>query len=177
MAKKYYLIVDGYNIMHSWDELRDLMNLDLDSARNSLVDTMAEYAKSSGEQVMVVFDAYHPRGKRTYAERKGIDVIFTEENETADKYIERLVDKIGRKSRRNEIRVASSDSMIQNIVLGRGATRVSAQELKHIVKNQKNENQRISKKLKKEIDKNLVTIDNENLEKINEYIKMLKDKD
>lgn len=177
MAKRYYMIVDGYNIMYSWQDLKETMAIDLELARKSLIDTMAEYAKSSGEEVMVVFDAYVAKGKRTYAETKGIQVIFTEENETADQYIERLVDRIGRRSRRNEIRVASSDGMIQNIVLGRGATRVSAGELRQIVKDQKEENKRISKRLKKEIDKNLVTIDNENLEKINEYIKKLKNKE
>lgn len=174
MAKSDYLIVDGYNILHDWPELTNLMTIDLETARKSLMDTLAEYSKSSGVRVHLVFDAYEPKGSRTYLERKGIEVIFTQENETADKYIERLIDRIGRKSRQSEIKVASSDAMIQRIILGRGATRVSASELKQMILDQKEKNTRIGSKLKKETHQNLVTLDEENLAKLDEYIKSLK---
>lgn len=173
MAKRSYLIVDGYNILHSWPELIKLMTIDLESARRSLIDTLAEYSKSSGVRVYLVFDAYDPRGKRSQYEKKGIQVIFTQENETADQYIERFIDGLGKKTRSNEIRVATSDGMIQSIVLGRGATRVSASELKQIILDQKAESKRIGNKINKKNNKNLVSIEDKNLEALEEYMKKL----
>lgn len=173
MSRKHYLIVDGYNIMHAWPDLISLMEMSLETARESLIDTMIEYAKSSGEYVILVFDAYDPKGNRTFDDSKGIDIVFTKEGETADSYIERLVDRLTKRSKKNIIRVASSDGMIQNIVLGRGAARISSTELKEMVMAQKRLNKRISTKLKKEIDKNLVQIDDEKLKIIEDYLKSI----
>lgn len=177
MANKHYLLVDGYNIIHHWPELRNQMAIDLETSRKSLIDTMAEYAKSSGVRVLIVFDAYEPTGNGSHEVKKGIEIIFTRENETADAYIERLVARLTSRSRRNIVRVASSDGMIQNIVLGRGATRLSASELKQVVVDQKNSNQRIREKLKKDIHKNLVDLGEENLKKIDKFIEELNKED
>src|SRR5699024_9325932 len=92
-----YLFVDGYNIINSWDDLKELSEIALDTARNQLVDIMAEYQSYTETKVIVVFDAHMVKknsGKREYV--KGVEVVYTKENETADHYIEKTLDDIGR---------------------------------------------------------------------------------
>lgn len=131
-----FLLVDGYNIINSWPELcNEAKQISLESARYKLIETMADYSAFTGIYVMVVFDAHQvDKNQRTNYTINGIDVVFTKEGETADNYIEKVVDAIGREQR---VRVATSDWVEQQIVMGRGAGRISArelyQEVKHLI--------------------------------------------
>lgn len=125
---KEYLFVDGYNIINAWGELKELSKISLEVARNELIETMAEYQSFSGVRVTVVFDAHMVKKNSGMTDEvKGVEIVYTRENETADHYIERRLNDIGRTE---VVRVATSDWMEQQIVLGRGGTRVSARELK-----------------------------------------------
>lgn len=143
-----YLFVDGYNIINSWQSLIELKNVSLEDARNELIDTMIEFSHSTKEHIILVFDAYLVKksGGKTY-KRDGIDVIFTKEFETADHYIERQLDEIGKLT---NVRVATSDNVEQQIILSRGGTRISARELEAEVNNSKNKVNYVAKKLKEE---------------------------
>lgn len=143
-----YLFVDGYNIINSWQSLIELKNVSLEDARNELIDIMIEFSHSTKEHIILVFDAYLVKksGGKTY-KRDGIDVIFTKEFETADHYIERQLDEIGKLT---NVRVATSDNVEQQIILSRGGTRISARELEAEVNNSKNKVNYVAKKLKEE---------------------------
>ena len=106
-----YLFVDGYNIINSWQPLIELKNVSLEDARNELIDIMIEFSHTRREHIILVFDAYLVKksGGKTY-KKDGIDVIFTKEFETADHYIERQLDEIGRLT---NVRVATSDNVEQ----------------------------------------------------------------
>lgn len=130
MAKrsKEYLFVDGYNIINAWGDLKEKTKVSLEVARDELIEHMVEYQSCSGIKVIVVFDAHMVKGNSGKHEcRKGVEIVYTKQSETADQYIERRLDEIGRKE---VVRVATSDWMEQQIVLGRGGTRISARELK-----------------------------------------------
>ena len=124
---KEYLFVDGYNIINSWDSLKEKQKINLEEARDSLLEILAEYHHYSGIEIIVVFDAHLVKGNSGKEfDHKGIKVIFTRENETADHYIERTLDSLGRIK---TIRVATSDWLEQQMVLSRGGIRISAREL------------------------------------------------
>ncbi|MCF6465863.1 NYN domain-containing protein [Clostridium sp. Cult2] len=170
-AKEYkeYLFVDGYNIINSWNNLRELSNLNLEVAREELIETMAEYQHYSGIKVIVVFDAHLVKGNAGKKETvKGVEVIYTKENETADQYIEKTLDDIGRIKR---VRVATSDWMEQQIVLGRGGTRISARELEVEILNQRNLIRRKKSKEKDKTELFIGKLDEEILKKLNRWRK------
>jgi predicted RNA-binding protein with PIN domain len=123
-----FLLVDGYNIINAWPELSDeVKRIDLGSARDKLIDIMADYSASTGIFIIIVFDAHQvDKNRRTNYTINGVDVVYTKEGETADHYIEKVVDAIGREEK---VRVATSDWIEQQIVMGRGADRISAREL------------------------------------------------
>ncbi|MDZ5474282.1 NYN domain-containing protein [Bacillus sp. 31A1R] len=121
------LIVDGYNIIGAWPELRELKNKDLASARDRLVEKMAEYQAYSGFRVIVVFDAHFVKGVEKKIKNSKVEVIFTRNNETADERIEKLA--IDLNNRRTQIHVATSDFTEQWAIFGQGALRKSAREL------------------------------------------------
>ena len=124
-----YLLVDGYNIINSWGDLVEAAKISLETARIKLAEIMADYSAQTGIKVVVVFDAHMVEGRhRAKYASSGIDIIFTKEGETADHYIEKVADAIGREQ---EVVVATSDWIEQQIVMGRGASRISARELKH----------------------------------------------
>ncbi|MDO5707129.1 MAG: NYN domain-containing protein [Andreesenia angusta] len=128
MNRKEYLFVDGYNVINDWENLKALSNMQLELARNQLIETMAEYHALTNINVTVVFDAYKVKANPGKKESiKGINIVYTKEHQTADAYIEQTIHKIGRLKR---VRVATSDSLEQQVILGRGATRISARELK-----------------------------------------------
>lgn len=130
-----YLFVDGYNIINAWSNLKELSNISLEVAREELIEIMAEYQSFTGVKVIIVFDAHMVKGNSGKKENiKGVDVIYTRERETADQYIEKVLDEIGREK---TVKVATSDWLEQQIVLGRGGTRLSARELEVQVKNMK----------------------------------------
>lgn len=125
--KEEYLLVDGYNIIFAWDELKELAKVNLDSARGSLMDILCNYQGYKKNTVILVFDAYKVKGNPgSDTMYHNIHVIFTKEAETADSYIERVTHEIGKK---HNVTVATSDALVQMITLGQGARRMSARGL------------------------------------------------
>lgn len=123
-----YLLVDGYNIIFSWDELKSIAQDDLDAARSTLIHILSNYQGVRKCKVILVFDAYKVKGGTRSVERQfQVDVVYTKEAETADMYIEKASYEISRKHR---VRVATSDALEQMIILGHGAERLSANDLK-----------------------------------------------
>ena len=119
-----YLLVDGYNVIFAWDELRRLAEGSLDAARRRLMDILCNYAGYRRCVPILVFDAYKVRGGAREVERyHNLYVVYTREAETADMYIERATHELAKERR---TRVVSSDGAEQVIVLGHGALRVSA---------------------------------------------------
>ncbi|MDE5764265.1 MAG: NYN domain-containing protein [Ruminococcus sp.] len=123
-----YLLVDGYNIIFAWDELKKIASENLDSARAELINMMCSYQGCTGYEIIVVFDAYRVKGRHRDVEKYyNISVVYTGESETADSYIERVTHEL---SKTHRVRVATSDGPEQMIIFGNGAMRVSASELK-----------------------------------------------
>ena len=122
-----YLLVDGYNIIFAWPELKELAAVNLDAARVKLQDILCNYQGYKKCQVILVFDGYKVKGNPgEVIEYHNIHVIFTKEAETADQYIEKVTQQIGR---RYQVAVATSDKLEQVIILGKGAMRLSARDL------------------------------------------------
>ena len=119
-----YLLVDGYNIIFAWDELKKAAAENLDAARKKLCDLLCNYQGYRRCRVILVFDAYKVKGGLGSVEKyHNITIVYTKEAETADAYIERATYEIGRQHR---VRVATSDGPEQIIILGHGALRLSA---------------------------------------------------
>lgn len=173
--KKYYLLVDGYNIINAWQDLKDAQDISLDNARDLLIDIMAELAKITGERTIIVFDSYLQKNPlRQYISKKGIEIVFTKEFETADNYIESFVSHAGK---HDIIKVASSDAIIQSITFGKGASRISAMELKHYYESSKEQTiNRLTRNTKKHSkkSKNIVSISKESFALLEEIEKQLK---
>lgn len=121
------LLVDGYNMIGAWKQLRHLRDSNLEEARNRLLELMAEYKAALGWRVIVVFDAYHVPGVESSFVQHAVEVIYTRKNETADERIEKLTNEL--KGRKIQIYVATSDLTEQNVIFGQGALRKSAREL------------------------------------------------
>ena len=120
-----YLLVDGYNIIFAWDELKAIARDNLDAARQRLMDLMSNYQGYKKCEIILVFDAYKvPRGTGEVSKYHNIYVVYTKEAETADAYIEKTTYALSRKNYR--VRVATSDYAEQMIILGHGALRLSA---------------------------------------------------
>jgi predicted RNA-binding protein with PIN domain len=123
-----YLIVDGYNIIFAWEELKELAKVNIDSAKDLLKDMLCDYQGYKGCKVMVVFDGYRVKGsKGNYQKHFDLEVVHTKQDETADMYIERKVHEIASKYK---VTVATSDGLEQLTILGQGALRMSATALK-----------------------------------------------
>lgn len=132
-----YLLVDGYNIIFSWDELRSLSETNIDSARDKLMDIMCNYQGYKKVELILVFDAYKVHGgKGEVFDYHDIHVVYTKEAETADQYIEKVTHEMKGKYR---VVVATSDRLEQMIVWGQGAKRLSAQGLKEEIESINNE--------------------------------------
>lgn len=126
-----YLLVDGYNIIFSWKELKELAATSLDAARSKLLDSMCNYQAMKKCELIVVFDAYRVQNHATEAfDYHNIHVVYTKEAETADTYIERFAHEHGRK---HFVRVATSDHLEQVIITGQGCHMVSAGEFEQEV--------------------------------------------
>ena len=123
-----YLLVDGYNIIFAWEELKELSKINIQAARDKLMDILSNYQGFKKQTLILVFDAYkvegHPGEVQKY---HNIYVVYTKEAETADQYIEKTVHKIGRT---HQVTVATSDGLEQIIIMGQGARRLSAKGLK-----------------------------------------------
>lgn len=132
-----FLLVDGYNMIHAWQELKELLEVSLESARQKLLDMLSNYKGSQKADIIVVFDAYLVKGNRgSITKYHNIFVVYTKEAETADHFIERTVTNL---PRYYKVSVATSDALEQVIILGAGAQRVSAQELRQRVLLEKKE--------------------------------------
>ncbi len=126
-----YLLVDGYNIIFAWDELKAIARENLEAARDRLIHILGNYQGFRKNEVIVVFDAYRVKGNPGTVERvHNLSIVYTKEAETADMYIERTSHKL---SRDHRVRVATSDGLEQIIILGNGAYRVSAEEFRREV--------------------------------------------
>ncbi|MDD3403319.1 MAG: TetM/TetW/TetO/TetS family tetracycline resistance ribosomal protection protein [Hespellia sp.] len=126
-----YLLVDGYNIIFAWDELRELAEVNLDSARDRLIDIMCNYQGHKGVRLILVFDAYKVKENPGSDEKHhNIQVVYTKEAETADMYIEKFAHQMGRKY---TVTVATSDGVEQVIIRGQGCLLMSARELEEDV--------------------------------------------
>lgn len=155
-AKEKYLLVDGYNIIFSWDELRDLSEVNITSARNALMDILSNYQGYKKDTVILVFDAYKVEGNPGQVFKyHNIYVVYTKEAETADQYIEKTVHRMNRKY---EVTVATSDALEQVIILGQGGQRLSAQGLKEEVEQTCREIRKILEE-RRETDKNYLLKD------------------
>lgn len=123
-----YLLVDGYNIIFAWEELKELAEDNLDAARDRLLDIMSNYQGYMKINTMVVFDAYKVKGfKGEMTKYNNLIVVFTREAETADQYIEKFAHANGKKY---DVTVATSDGLEQIIITGQGCNLLSARELK-----------------------------------------------
>lgn len=166
---KEHLFVDGYNIINSWEGLKEKSKISLEEARYELMEILAEYHHYSGIEMTLVFDAYDVKGNNGGEEsHKGIRVVFTKERETADHYIERTLDSLGRLKR---IRVATSDRLEQEMVLARGGTRISARELEIEIQNAMRGAKRKTKSINKINNRDLGRLDDELLEKLEKWNK------
>jgi predicted RNA-binding protein with PIN domain len=125
--KQQYLIVDGYNMIFAWDSLAETAQSDISAARRLLCDRLSSFAAYKKYRTVVVFDGYKVKGNPGEKELSlGIQVVYTKENQTADAYMEALVAQIGPNY---NVRVASSDALVQLGSLRIGVLRVSAREL------------------------------------------------
>ena len=129
--RQQYLIVDGYNMIFAWEDLAQCAKSDLDAARRGLCDRLSSYAAYKKCRLVVVFDGYKVKGNPgEKMEFSGIQVVFTKENQTGDAYMEALVAQIGPNY---NVRVATSDALVQLSSIRSGVLRVSARELQEEV--------------------------------------------
>ena len=128
----HHLVVDGYNVIFALEEYKSLASMNLDSAKGKLLDDLVDYKGYKQCKVTVVFDAYkkkeHPGSEEDY---QGIRVIYTKTDVTADTYIEQLVHKLGQKE---QITVATNDGLEQLTIMGQGALRMTAANLREEMK-------------------------------------------
>lgn len=118
-----YLLVDGYNIIFAWDDLKELAKDNIEAARNKLMDVLCNYQGFKKCAVILVFDAYRVEGYTMEIQKyHNIHVVYTKEAETADQYIEKVVHQIGRKY---NVTVATSDGVEQVVTLGQGGRLIS----------------------------------------------------
>lgn len=121
------IFVDGYNVINSWPNLKQRKDFSFEAARQTLIDKLHNYGVFKACKIVLVFDAHKVMGSLEKKEEvnKNISVIFTKDGETADSYIEKQVNSLGRK---HEIVVVTSDSLEQQTIFQRGAVRMSSLE-------------------------------------------------
>lgn len=165
-TKKEYLFIDGYNVINQWQYYRDV-SYNIENSRNKLLELLVEYQAYKGLRVVVVFDAHLVKGSQEKKEVvSGVEVVYTREHETADSYIEKQLDRIGRYEK---VQVATSDRAIQQIVLARGGTRISAQELLLELENTKRDIRTKTEKPQQKGANIDQILDLETLEKLNKF--------
>ncbi len=162
------LIVDGYNIIGAWPELRVLKDKGfLNEARDLLLNWLVEYKAYSGRKVIIVFDAHQIPGKgKTYYDKK-VSILYTKENETADELIEKLVKQFYH--RKKQIYVATSDYTEQRVIFGQGALRISARELAV-------EKDRVNKSIKRKVTNSNEKIDSNIFSNLDDEMKKIFEK-
>ncbi len=123
-----YLLVDGYNVIFAWEDLKELAKVNIEGARNKLMDVLCNYQGFKKCNLILVFDAYKVQGQELGVQKyHNIYIVYTKEAETADQYIEKVVHEIGRKY---HVTVATSDNVEQVVTLGQGGKLLSARELR-----------------------------------------------
>lgn len=146
--RKEYLIVDGYNMIFAWDGLREQAGYDLSGARERLLDLLSNYCGFHPCELIVVFDSYRVKGGTgSRSSHNNLRVVYTQEDESADLYIETLVGKIGKNY---AVRVATSDALIQLSALRSGVLRVSAAELERELERTNGEIAAVLRRLREE---------------------------
>ena len=143
MNNKKLIIIDGYNILNAWEKYKPFLNLSFENARNELIYDMGEFSKLIGIDLLLVFDAYKINFKGNSEIIKGIEVIYTKQNETADQFIEKKLDEIGRKI---SVSVGTDDTLIQKLVTQRGGIVLTSKELLFRYENLKNKSNRYETK-------------------------------
>jgi predicted RNA-binding protein with PIN domain len=159
------IFVDGYNVIHSWPNLKKIKDFSYGSSRQELIESLQNYSGFKGYKVYIVFDAQLVKGSLQKKETQGnLIVVFTKEGETADDYIERMVNNIGRKS---EVCVVTSDSLEQQLTFQRGAIRMSSIEFYHeVISTQKKIQINIEKNQLEKRNRLEERIDSETLQKL-----------
>jgi small GTP-binding protein len=136
-----YLLVDGYNVIYSWDRLHAVADESIEAARNMLINILCNYQGYKKCELILVFDAYKVRGSQREVEKiNNISIVYTKEAETADMYIEKTSHKLAKK---HKVRVVTSDGLEQLIILSGGALRVSSREFLYEVTQAEEEIERI----------------------------------
>ena len=126
VSSKRYLIVDGYNVIFAWEDLKEIAESDLERARNELMRILSNYSAFTKHDVVLVFDAYKVAGNHGKRfDYQNIHVVFTKERELGDVYIEKLIAEIGKN---DNVRVVTSDALIQLSAVRYGVLRMSAAE-------------------------------------------------
>ena len=126
------VIVDGYNVIHAWVPLKQLLNVSLEAAREKLVERLGVYAMVSGSDVTVVFDAHHSAARKNSEELiEGVHVVFTRKGHSADHVIERIA--YAATGTGDAITVATSDRTQRDLVRGMGGAVIDARELERRV--------------------------------------------
>lgn len=169
--EKEYLLIDGYNIIHAWDDLKIAARESLEAARNLLIDRMVTYKIFKNCEIIIVFDAYKVKGNTGEVENvKNLTVVYTKEAQTADAYIEKCAKELSKNYR---VTVATSDNLEQLIVFGSGAYRMSAKNFyDDVVKTEQSVKTMIEEYNIKETDTDFLKTIKEKLEeKKSEFIK------
>ena len=160
VQRKKYVIVDGYNVIFAWDELKKLADDNLENARQKLMDILCNYSAFTKCETVLVFDAYKVAGnKGKRFNYNNIRVVYTKERELGDNYIEKLISEIGKNE---NVRVVTSDNLIQLSAVRFGVLRVSAREFEREVK-----------KVDEIIDELLQKINKPRPQKVGELIELL----
>jgi predicted RNA-binding protein with PIN domain len=132
------LLVDGYNVINAWPDLKELSRDDLHAARVKLADILSDFVPWLWEKIIIVYDAYQVKGKpAVFQEGNNIEVVFTGEGQTADSFIERLITNLLNIG--EDVEVVSSDYQEQNFVFWKGGRRISSRELKEILERSKSD--------------------------------------
>ncbi|MDI3476689.1 MAG: uncharacterized protein PWQ59_214 [Thermoanaerobacterium sp.] len=122
-----YMVIDGYNIINNWQDLKLEAKSSLEDARQKLIDILLNFRGYTGFDIILVFDAMYVKGSQQKHEYySGLEVVYTKEGESADSYIEGIIKDIIKK---DKVVVVTSDWVLQQVVLGQGAIRMSAREL------------------------------------------------
>ena len=162
VQRKKYIIVDGYNVIFAWEDLKNIAEDNLETARNKLMDILCNYSAFSKCETVLVFDAYKVAGNtgKRY-NYNNIRVVYTKERELGDNYIEKLIADIGKNE---NVRVVTSDNLIQLSAVRYGVLRVSAKDFEREVK-----------KVDELIDELLLKINKPRPSKVGELVKFIKD--
>ncbi len=159
--RKKYIIVDGYNVIFAWNGLKNLASENLEAAREKLADILCNYSAFTKNETILVFDAYKVQGnKGNKSIYNNIKIVYTKERELGDNYIEKLISEIGKN---NNVRVVTSDNLIQLSAVRFGVLRVSAREFEQEVK-----------KVDEHIDELLYKINKTRPSKVGELVEIIK---